>query len=84
MSTNISTQEDRRVYQRITTWIGTDAAVEVSRLRAHFGFKSNHQLFKASVFMAIRLLQDAEQREKDPDDTTIQDAFKALTDWEVP
>ena len=72
------------MYQRITTWIGTDAAVEVSRLRAHFGFKSNHQLFKASVFMAIRLLQDAEQREKDPDDTTIQDAFKALADWEAP
>ena len=34
--------------------------------------------------MAIRLLQDAEQREKDPDDTTIQDAFKALADWEAP
>lgn len=72
------------MYQRITTWIGADAAIEVRRLRKHFGFKSNHQLFKASVFMAIRLLQDAEQREKDPDDRTIQDVFKALTDWEAP
>ena len=77
-------QEEHQVYPRITTWIGPDAAVEVSRLRKHFGFKSNHQLFKASIFMAIRLLQDAEQREKDPDDTTIQDAFKTLTDWEAP
>ena len=84
MSTDMSPQEEHQVYPRITTWIGPDAAVEVSRLRKHFGFKSNHQLFKASVFMAIRLLQDAEQREKDPDDTTIQDAFKALADWEVP
>ena len=77
-------QEEHPVYPRITTWIGPDAAVEVSRLRKHFGFKSNHQLFKASIFMAIRLLQDAEQREKDPDDTTIQDAFKTLADWEAP
>lgn len=77
-------QEEHQVYPRITTWIGPDAAVEVSRLRKHFGFKSNHQLFKASIFMAIRLLQDAEQREKDPDDTTIQDAFRTLADWEVP
>ena len=84
MSTDMSPQEEHQVYPRITTWIGPDAAVEVSRLRKHFGFKSNHQLFKASIFMAIRLLQDAEQREKDPDDTTIQDAFKTLTDWEAP
>lgn len=84
MSTDMSPKEEHQVYPRITTWIGPDAAVEVSRLRKHFGFKSNHQLFKASIFMAIRLLQDAEQREKDPDDTTIQDAFKTLTDWEAP
>lgn len=84
MSTDMSPQEEHQVYPRITTWIGPDAAVEVSRLRKHFGFKSNHQLFKASIFMAIRLLQDAEQREKDPEDTTIQDAFKDLADWEVP
>jgi hypothetical protein len=84
MSTDMSPQEEHQVYPRITTWIGPDAAVEVSRLRKHFGFKSNHQLFKASIFMAIRLLQDAEQREKDPDDTTIQDAFKTLADWEAP
>lgn len=84
MSTDMAIQEEHPVYPRITTWIGPDAAVEVSRLRKHFGFKSNHQLFKASIFMAIRLLQDAEQREKDPDDTTIKDAFKTLTDWEAP
>ena len=80
----MSPQEEHQVYPRITTWIGPDAAVEVSRLRKHFGFKSNHQLFKAAVFMAMRLLQDAENREKDLEDTTIQDAFKALADWEVP
>lgn len=84
MSTDMSPQEEHQVYPRITTWIGPDAAVEVSRLRKHFGFKSNHQLFKASIFMAIHLLQDAEQREKDPDDTTIQDAFRTLADWEDP
>ncbi|WP_455107135.1 hypothetical protein [Porphyromonas sp.] len=76
--------EEMPAPRRVRTWLSQEDASEARRLRMLFGFKSDHQLFKASVMMAIRLLQEAERRNNDPEDTTIQDTFKVLSEWEAP
>lgn len=77
-------KDEAQTQRRVRTWLSAEEALEARRLRKLFGFKSDHQLFKASVLMTIHLLQEAERRNNDPEDTTIQDTFKLLTEWESP
>ena len=77
-------KDEAQTQRRVRTWLSAEEALEARRLRKLFGFKSDHQLFKASVLMTIHLLQEAERRNNDPEDTTIQDTFKILTEWESP
>ena len=77
-------KDEVQTQRRVRTWLSAEEALEARRLRKLFGFKSDHQLFKASVLMTIHLLQEAERRNNDPADTTIQDTFKILTEWESP
>ena len=77
-------KDEAQTQRRVRTWLSAEEALEARRLRKLFGFKSDHQLFKASVLMTIHLLQEAERRNNDPEDTTIQETFKILTEWESP
>lgn len=73
------------IQQRLRTCISRADAVELRRLRKHFGFRSDYHLFQASVLLVLRLLQRAEQREIDQiDEATIEETFTALSEWELP
>lgn len=75
--------EEKHVEQRVRTWISKEDAMEIRRLRSHFKFASDHGLFKSAILTTLRLLQEAEIRQRDPEDTFIHDTFRKMSEFEA-
>lgn len=82
-STECIKAEGKRVEQRVRTWLSKEDAMEIRRLRLHFKFPSDHQLFKSSILTTLRLLQEAERRQRNPKDTSIRDAFREMSEYQA-